>query len=237
MGKKGLSSLVTALIIMVIAIVLVFTLWFFLKPFLSSSSEAGSAQACLIIQTDPVRCIYSQKAGTNGPEWYVTVKAKRGPDALNVSNMRLVFSNSQSSPSTAAIDWNLRKFGRTLPNAYETTDAGFILTSFLPETVAIAPIVSDNGYVCPASTPLTCAPYYYDHQGCSDIDGNSFQNGDDFDLFAYCYNSVSQGQPCSYNDMQAIPSRFDVTRDGFINLDDSSAFIEAFEKGDMFNCL
>lgn len=239
MKRKGLSPLVTLVIIFLMVLILITVLWFFLRPFVNSTEEVGSAQSCFIIQTEPERCLYSERTGDDGnPEWYVTVKAKRGPDALNVTDLRLVFTNSDATPPSASIDWNFRTFGKKLPNPYETTDAGFILKSFLPENIAIAPIVSSNGYVCPASNPLSCSPYYYNGEGCSDVDGSGFVDGNDFDHFVECYDNVSLNLACiDLNEVTAVPARFDITRDGFVNLDDSNAFIEAFKYGDTFECV
>jgi len=259
MRKRGLSDIVTGILLVFIILIALGIIWIFIKPLVESTSTVASAKDCILLETTPVKCIYSdarESESDPNENWFVTVRARRGADdAINVSEIKLVFYNNIYTPPTKTTSWNLQKAGQNLPNPYETTEAGFELGKFHPLTVSIAPFVNKDKRACNLSPELRCERYQYDGNGCMDIDENSFPNGDDYDRFALCYPSIVRGIEClgrsnphleqnasgqwnevDYYDLPMRKVRFDITRDGTVNLDDYNAFLEAYRLGDMENC-
>lgn len=243
MEKKGLNSVITTAIIILVGLILIVLLWFFIRGFVNKTDQVGNLQDCLLIQTTPEKCIYSPSVGNS---WYVTIRAQRGADAVNVSDISVVFFNETNEPPSLVLHWNTRDVGQRLPNPYASTSAGFILQNFKPEKFALAAVVNKNGYVCGLSTPIGCERYVYNGQGCPDIDRNGYSNGDDFDFYALCFDNMSLGQPCQIEQFDTVlnttyiipatPAEFDITRDTFINQDDWNAFGEAFLDGRIDAC-
>jgi hypothetical protein len=247
MNRKGLSSLVTGVLFVLMILILVAVIWFFVKPFILETASVSSAQDCILLETSPSKCTYSDARvqPTDPPSWFVVVRAHRGADnAINVSEIKLVFSNITYTQPTRTLAWNTQTAGQSLPNPYETTEAAFNIGDFVPANVAVAAFVNKDKRSCNLSPELPCQKYQYNHDGCSDVNGDDFPNGNDLDTYSMCYSNMSKGLSCigqwnpstSAYDLPLSKTRFDINKDGSVNLDDFNAFNEAFLAGDNVNC-
>lgn len=229
--KKGLSGIVTSVLLVLIALMAIGIIWNFTRPFVDETSKAASVQDCLSSDISAVRCIYS---GNNSQGYYATLLMRRGPDSINLAGIKIIFESANRATKT--LNWENKIVGGPLPNPYETSTAGFSLGNFFPQTVALAPLIGEN-MLCNPQTKLACTKYAIDGSTlCADFDTDGFLDGDDYSQYVGCYetetNQNRSAGLCMYNP----PSRrqkVDMTEDGGVTIDDFDAFIAAFIAGGM----
>jgi hypothetical protein len=122
-NKKGMSDVVTNVLIILLVIVAVGILWAFLQPlFTKSGTKLQQAQACLDITLEPVKCVVS------GNDANVTVK--RNEKVANLVEMRLVFTKGDGSTESKLVN-------ASLPGPLDTSIFSASLNS-APKSVAVA---------------------------------------------------------------------------------------------------
>ncbi len=149
-NKKGLSDIVTNVLIILLVLVAVTIIWFFLQPTIrGGAGQLGGVNECITVQLEAVRC--ELNTGTT-----YDVEVIRRPGEGNVQNVTLIFGTTSGnilfgvgSPAVSgltALD--------ELESWTGTVDVGAAAT----EISVAASIDPGNGVlrVCPASTPITC---------------------------------------------------------------------------------
>lgn len=97
MSKKGISAVVTTVLIILISIIAVVILWAALKPTLQSTSgRGGSAISCSEVLLDLDSCVYA------GSSINVTV-SRSGGGTANDLNVTVAVSDDDSSVSTSNV--------------------------------------------------------------------------------------------------------------------------------------
>ena len=140
-NKKGLSDVVTTVLIVLLTLVAIGVLWSFLQPlFTKSGSKIQQTEACLSLDLEVVNC-----RALSG-----NVTVKRNPGAANLKEIRLIFEKSDGSTSVV----NSTNFPDELGTVIYANTLGFE-----PKSVAIAAGVADaQGVIsyCTPKQPVTC---------------------------------------------------------------------------------
>lgn len=136
MQKRGLSQVVTTVLIILLVLVAVLIIWGFVRPTIESTGEQVTAD-CLLIDLEAVNC--------DGVD---TVTVKRGADSGDLTGVRFVFSGGSTDDGVAD---NL-----ILPPLGQADITGVNVVG--GETVNVAAIVGSSGQVCPVSVkaPFLC---------------------------------------------------------------------------------
>ncbi len=144
-NKKGLSDVVTNVLIILLVVVAVGILWAFVGPLFRQSGEKAQQQTiCLQMTLDPMSCVKSLS------ETNVTVKRSAG--TANLKELRLIFQKEDGSTKVEKIDTNLP--GELETKLYTITSLGWI-----PIKVSVAGgIANEKGDVnyCVESQPINC---------------------------------------------------------------------------------
>ena len=230
MNKQGLSDIVTAVLLILLIIIAVGLIWLFVRPTVNEVSRVASAQDCLLVETEPISCVYSGE----GQYWYASVRVKRGADQKELSDLKLIFENALAQTITKK--WTEQTVGEELPQPLETSVAGFALGDAKPQALAVSPILSKEG-ACNPAKKIACTEYeYVRYSICASFTrttngkGYYYVSGDDYDQFVYCYE---EGPDCMYNyDPELRKRRLDVTKDGIVTSSDFNAFVQAYVYGD-----
>lgn len=147
--KRGLSDIITNVLIILLVLVAVGIIWGFIRPLISNSaSSIQGADVCFSVSVSPTVC---RPDGTKPNFWNVTLSRSSG--AGSISAVKLIFKNTASGTSRI-VDVT------TYPNEFETSLANVNLTGFTPNNVDAAVVVSVNGQTktCEASSSVvTCA--------------------------------------------------------------------------------
>ena len=143
-NKKGLSDVVTTVLIVLLTIVAIAILWGFLQPmFTKSGAKVQQAEACLSMNLEVVRCTF------NATNTLVTVR--RGAGAANLKEVKLVLESSVDG-STNVIT------STTVP-----TELGSVIypapkLGYNKSAVVAAGLADEQGDVnyCTPTQPVTC---------------------------------------------------------------------------------
>ena len=144
-SKKGLSDVVTTVLIILLALAAVVIVWSFVKP---TIDKAGSqlTTACVDLEVVPVSCTYN---ATTGNATFVVKKAA-GDDAL--AGVKIIATLNDSS--TEVIDVTSGLPG-TLETKTFTASAGGKVVSF--KTAGVVGTEGGDSKTCPESaTSVTC---------------------------------------------------------------------------------
>lgn len=98
MNKKGLSEVVTNVLIILLVVVAVGVLWGFLSPMFSrTGAKIEVSQACLGIELEIPKCALNPDVTTN-----VSVTLKRNEQQANIKDVMLIFERADGSTVSAA---------------------------------------------------------------------------------------------------------------------------------------
>ena len=143
-NKKGLSDVVTTVLIVLLTIVAIAILWSFLQPMFTSSGQKVQTQtACLSLSLEATNCV-SNAGGAN-------VTVKRNPGVAALKQVKIVFENPDGSTSVVTND-------TVLPGELETKLYSSALT-FKAKSVSVAGGIDDGkgGVVyCNPTQPVGC---------------------------------------------------------------------------------
>jgi FlaG/FlaF family flagellin (archaellin) len=148
LNKKGLSGVVTTVLIVLIGLAAVGIIAGFLLPAVQESSSQISS-SCFQIALTPSGCSIDPVSGE------VTVNVKRGPGSSSLEELRFVLTSAagESEVSTqATTDDDLAELQT---KAFTVTP-----TTVTPESVGVAPVVTNEageGKLCPESVKVSCA--------------------------------------------------------------------------------
>lgn len=147
MTKKGLSDIVTNVLIILLVLVAVGIIWLFLRPTVSSVGNVQGSTDCLTIDVQPVSC-------TGGNT--VTIKRNAGVGALRGIVVVSTDPTTQAATPTTLAETTsqvtaLKTELATTTYTYSATQAG--------KRITVAAIVAgaEGTKTCPASTTyVTC---------------------------------------------------------------------------------
>ena len=145
-NKKGISEVVTNVLILLLVVVAVGILWAFLQPlFKGAGTKTELSQACLNLQLEPIKC--------TGASDSVVVTIKRGSDSVAVNEVKLIFEKDDGST-------NANNTCDGVPGALETKVCGGVNLGFAPVKVGVAAGIADStGKInyCTETPRIACA--------------------------------------------------------------------------------
>ncbi|MCX8158870.1 MAG: hypothetical protein N3D20_01090 [Candidatus Pacearchaeota archaeon] len=141
-NKKGLSEVVTNVLIVLLVIVAIGAIWAFIYPMITKSgAQIEASQACLTLSTamEITKCAIS---GTN-----VSVLVKRGAGTADLKEVKLIFEKDDGSTLNITTHTNVPTELET--KAYSLTNLGGN-----PKAVALVPGIVD----AKTNKITSCAP-------------------------------------------------------------------------------
>lgn len=177
MEKKGLSTVITTVLIILIVLVAIAIVWAFINPVIKNSSEkAGSvAETCYSLTLEPERCKYLPGNGALTP---VSVRVERKSGTSNYQGLTFIFSDSVQS---------ITRSDPTILGELETRTFTFSDLSFRPAFFTIAGKAAGSGASCEEIRPaISCLPAV-----CGDNEVDAFAG-------EACDNNVCCSSDCRY---------------------------------------
>jgi len=148
MKKRGLSDVITTVLIILIALAAVGIIASYLIPMLKSSSSEISA-ACYNIDVEPVKCTLNTPVPGN-----VTVNVKRNIEDATLQKLTFVLESKTTGESMIEeVEIAPDELKELQTKQYVLPDPGDI------DSVSVSPVVLnelDEAKVCPTSAPRTC---------------------------------------------------------------------------------
>lgn len=142
--KKGLSAVVTNVLIILLVVIAVGILWAFVRPiFMQSGEKMQQTSECIDMELEVVKCA---AIDTNA-----NVTVSRGPGTANLGEIKLIFEKEDGS-SEAKIETDA-------PDALETNVYKVEGLESSPTAVSVAGgIENEDGEIayCTASTKVNC---------------------------------------------------------------------------------
>jgi len=93
MSKRGLSGVITTVLLILLVIIAIGIIWAFLGPFLSEGgSGLEGSTACLNLNVNPVNCVKGYDDSEALTE--INVSAERGPDNEVLSELKIILHKS-----------------------------------------------------------------------------------------------------------------------------------------------
>jgi len=226
MDKKGLSAIITTVLLILLVLIMIFVIWLLIRNFTQSGGEqVPYSSQCLKIGVEPVKCIYANNCsfnlGTGGETAIVGVTVRRNSESGTLAGLAFLFENNASITRRLDI---LQSSSNSLPGEGEYALEGLSLNeSFIPEKVNVAAIVGSKKQVCGfTSSPIACLKERGQTGRCADqnhdgnlsiLDWGAFQNN-----FAFS-NSTA-----------------DINKDGIFDIGDFVAFCAVFNSRDVSGC-
>ncbi len=132
-SKKGLSDIVTNVLIILLVLVAVSIIWLFLRPTIQGGAGAlGGASDCLTVQVEPVTC------APTATDISVTVRRGAGTGALE--DLKVIFDTAGVRTVVDASDLGAFELNELESTTYTFTDAGLLGA----DSVTVAAVVSDG---------------------------------------------------------------------------------------------
>jgi len=149
MSKKGLSDIITNVLIILLVLVAISIIWFFVRPTIQQGAGAlGGASDCLTIQLEPISCTIT------GASYSAQIRRNPGEGQLQGLILQVTGTDNQ------AIALNVVQ---TLAIGETKTIAGTnpgLTTLTTSKTLKIAAVVKTDsaaGKICDLNpTPITC---------------------------------------------------------------------------------
>ena len=143
-NKKGLSDVITNVLIILLVVIAVSIIGYFVLPMITKSGEKiQSAEACLSVSLELVKCTLS--------DTLANVTVKRNPGEATLKELKLIFEKEDGSTSSST--------ETEVPEQLETKLYNNLDLGFSPKSVAVAAGIADaQGAVtyCTASQKLNC---------------------------------------------------------------------------------
>ncbi len=143
-GKKGLSPVITNVLIILLAVVAVVMLWTFIRPLITQGGErVQQTQACLEMQLEPVRCAITDSE--------VSVTVKRAAGQAELAEIKIVFMKEDGSSEVETVS--------DVPDELETKIYKISDLESTPVRVHISGgIANEQGNIryCPESIKVDC---------------------------------------------------------------------------------
>ena len=88
MLKRGISDVVTAVLLILLVFIAVVIVWTFVKPLIEKSGEETNSD-CILAQVEPQSCVLYD-IGASGPT-KANVTVSRGPGGVSIKGLKLIF--------------------------------------------------------------------------------------------------------------------------------------------------
>lgn len=186
MHRKGLSTIVTSVLVILIVLIAAGLIWIFARPLIvGGGAEFQSSTTCLSIQTAVLECLYTNNAAL--------IKVKRGTDTTELTGIDFVLRGPNAFQ--AVVPWESRTLGlglqETIPNSFETRTY-IVQKPTSIETlvdVSVAPRIGEGARCTPNSEARTCTQNPSNWQ-CGDFDGSGGSpDGSDIDAFMTAFTA------------------------------------------------
>jgi hypothetical protein len=223
MNRKGVSTIIASVLLILLVLVAIVLLWYFIKPLISGQEEQlGTAKECLDLRVEPIKCNYQVIIGL---KTLAAVDIKRSSADGNIQDLLFIFTDeNETSVLASANKTDPWVTSDPIPGPNEYALMGFNLSSeFIPESVAISAVISINNKstICPILGKNVDCPLF-DYSGCADCNGDGILNLADFGCFQTLFSQNASGA--------------DFNKDGQINVLDFLAFTSSFNEGNLAIC-
>lgn len=143
-NKKGISDVVTTVLIVLLTIIAIAILWSFLSPLITrSGARIAQQEACLSANVEVVQC--SAATGT------ALIKRNAGQGQINITGIKLIYTKADGSTE---VKENLTNVPDELGSINYANQA-----SFTPTSVAVAVGIADAQgatYYCSQTAAVKC---------------------------------------------------------------------------------
>ncbi len=130
-SKKGLSDIVTNVLIILLVLVAVSIIWLFLRPTIQGGAGAlGGASDCLTVQVEPVSC------SNNATDATITIRRGAGTGVLE--DLKVIFDTAGVRTVIDASDLGAFELLELESNTYTFNGVGDV------DSVTVAAVVSDG---------------------------------------------------------------------------------------------
>lgn len=143
-NKKGISDVITSVLIIILVIAAIGILWAALKPTIQKGAESTEQAGCFQINLEAVSCVKNSGNTAN-----VTYKLASGD--LEVTGVKMVLGKADGSSTSVDAD----AIAVLATAAKNNIDFGGVPKQF--SAAAIIKSSSGKPITCPASQPVQCA--------------------------------------------------------------------------------
>src|SRR3989344_7892247 len=202
MKNKGLSSVITQVLIILVAIVSIGIVWIGVRAIIGSlgDGENNNQLGCVGLSLEPTMC-----ANLSGGRYQVGVI--HGADSRNLSDIVFVFTNGSISTTLRMAD----AISGRIPGQLEGGSFVFNLSSWgVANRVDVAGVLS-GGICAPSGTPVSCGTVT-DNGNCNDEEDNDNDGATDSDDF-----SCQRGGPNEDTSVAKCQDGIDNDEDGWID--------------------
>lgn len=148
LNRRGLSEVVTTVLIILVVLAALVLIWAAVRPLLNkASSDIGGSGDCLVLDLETVSCtLDSEQVGSI----VANVVVKRGATEGDLTGVRFVFSDGSNS---------VTRDNDVPPAVLESkTYSAIDLGAFNPASVNVAALVGAGKKVCaPLAEPVVCS--------------------------------------------------------------------------------
>ncbi len=186
MGKKGLSDIVSTVLLILIVLALIAIFWFVYRSLTQrSGEELSDTSSCLKTILDATECNYQVWDRGTLNVTVMSLSTRRNAYESPLTGVQFLIEDAQGlvrSVTDADVSEALSP-NATLPNITETAEFGFVFDDlFIPQAVRVAAIVGSDERVCsPLGKTLSCKRIV--GNACADFDLNG--EVDTRDVIAY----------------------------------------------------
>lgn len=148
--KRGLSDIITNVLIILLVLVAVGIIWAFVRPAIQGGAQqVAGASDCLAVNVVPTAC-----ADGAGATWDVTLR--RGAGSSNIDSYKVIFRSDTGQAEVLTLPGT----DADAPGEFEEILHNYPVT-LIPSEVDVSVVVSASGQLktCePSGTPVTCTP-------------------------------------------------------------------------------
>ncbi len=148
MNKRGLSDVITNVLIILLVLIAIGIIASFVLPLLrNTGTQIQEAQTCLNVKVNAVKCIVVQN-GSN----YTTVNVERTPGVAVIKDVKLVVENPDGSTVVRAMSAANRNALTELATVIEPLSG----LTIQPKAVGVSVLLNGSNNACPESPRITC---------------------------------------------------------------------------------
>jgi len=144
-SKRGLSDVVTTVLIVLIALAAVAIVWGFIQPSLRSDASQITS-GCITLELIPQSCSYVSNGEAENPTYNSIVRIGRGTDQITLSEVKVIFElGDRSEVRTSS----------SVPESLGSTSLTFANFSKQPVEISVAGLIkteSNSEKLCPQSS-------------------------------------------------------------------------------------
>lgn len=221
-SKRGVSTIVATVILILITLVAIFLLWFFLRPTISTTGEKlGTAADCINVRVEPVSCKYYRSAGCN--QTMVSLNTRRAAGSGYYNGLQFLFAKQDGSPFYADNKNFTLGFNGSLAETQYGVYSGFFNRTNLPfenplNSFNVAVLVGRDKRVCNSlAVQIPCRETLQVNVGGADCNKDGVLDQFDYLCFVNNFNKNETGK--------------DYNNDGVYDIDDFFSFCSTYDTG------